>query len=257
MSYQPRIRLFVDSALNAGAVLPLNRKKAHYLTHVMRCKLADRLYVFNGREGEWLAEVASVKKRDVELRALEQRCTQVAVPDIWLLFAPIKQGAIDFLVQKATELGVSRLIPVITDRTAVTRVNTERLRANAIEAAEQSGRLCVPEIAEPQKLSLLPKSWDTSRNILFCDETGKGEPIEIALKKRAHPHPVPRPPGEGWTILTGPEGGFSDAEIAALRALPYVTSVSLGPRILRADTAALAALACWQAVLGDWDALRS
>lgn len=243
MSYQPRIRLFVEHALNEGTLIPLHEKQAHYLTRVMRLKLADRLYVFNGREGEWLAEIASIKKRGAELRLISQHRAQITGPDVWLLFAPVKQGAIDFLAQKATELGIARLVPVITERTNVSRVNTDRLRANAVEAAEQSERLSVPEITEPRKLSSLLGDWDKNRKMIFCDETGQGKPLRAVLENETD---VLR------AILIGPEGGFSDTEIETLHRLPYIVPVSLGPRILRADTAALAALACWQMMQGDW-----
>lgn len=242
MSYRPRTRLFVEHTLKDGAVILLQQKQMHYLIHVMRLNVADCIYVFNGQDGEWLAEITAVRKRDTELRLISQSRMQKSVPDIWLLFAPIKQGSIDFLAQKATELGVSRLLPVITERTNVTRVNMERLRANAIEAAEQSERLCIPKIDEPKKFLSLLGNWDQNRPLLFCDETGKGKSMDSALKNAPH------------AILIGPEGGFSDAEIETLRRLPYVISASLGPRILRADTAALAALACWQMVWGDWNA---
>jgi 16S rRNA (uracil1498-N3)-methyltransferase len=165
------------------------------------------------------------------------------VPDLWLVFAPIKKTPADYLTQKAAELGVRVLLPVITRRTIVSRVNTERMRANAVEAAEQSGRVTVPEIREPVAFDKLLAAWPGERRILFCDEGGDCAPIAEALRQ-AGPGP--------WAVFTGPEGGFDPAERAALRALPHVTPVSLGPRILRADTAALAALAVWQAVAGDW-----
>ena len=163
------------------------------------------------------------------------------MPDLWLVFAPIKKTPADYLAQKATELGVRALVPVITRRTIVARVNLERMRANAVEAAEQSGRLSVPEVREPRSFEKLLAAWPMERRILFCDEGGDAPPIAAALRDA---------PDGGWAVFTGPEGGFDSAERAALRAMPFVTPVSLGQRILRADTAALAALAVWQAVKG-------
>ena len=172
---------------------------------------------------------------------------QTVEPDLWLAFAPIKRARIDFLVEKATELGVSALLPVFTRHTAVERVNVERLRAHAVEAAEQTERLSVPTLHEPQTLSGLLANWPAPRRLLMCDEAGSGAPIALALA--ALDGPARAAP---WAILIGPEGGFAADELANLHGLPFVTPVSLGPRILRADTAAIAALSCWQAALGDW-----
>jgi 16S rRNA (uracil1498-N3)-methyltransferase len=235
-----KVRLFVAAGLAAGAEVPLNESQAHYLLHVMRAQEGDRVSLFNGSDGEWLAEIAKAGKRGVTLACLKQTEPQTEVPDIWLLFAPVKKTPADYLVQKATELGVARLQPVFTRRTIVTRVNEERLLANAIEAAEQSGRLSVPEIGAPMPLEKALTAWPKDRTLYFCDEGGDAQPLaEVAKLGPA-------------AILTGPEGGFDPAERAMLRALPFVVPVTLGPRILRADTAALAALAIWQAVAGDW-----
>ena len=238
-----RLRLYVTADLGAGVTVALSEAQAHYLLHVMRAGPGDRVRLFNGRDGEWLAEIALAGKRGVTLLCCAQTERQAGVPDLWLAFAPIKKTPSDYLTQKATELGVSRLLPVFTRRTIVTRVNEERMLANAVEAAEQSGRLTVPEIAPATRLDRLLAEWPGDRVLFFCDEGGDARPLAEAA----------RGAGEGpAAILTGPEGGFDPAERAALRALPFVVPVTLGPRILRADTAALAALAIWQSVRGDW-----
>ena len=238
-----KVRLYVEAALGEGARVAPDESQAHYLLHVMRAKAGDRVSLFNGRDGEWLARIEDVTKRGCALVCEKQTQTQREVPDLWLVFAPIKKTPADYLTQKATELGVRALQPVFTRRTIVTRVNIERMRANAIEAAEQSGRLSVPEIREPMSLEKFLASCPRERRILFCDEAGEAPPIAEAL--------AAAPPGP-WAILTGPEGGFDPAERAAIRALPNVIPASLGGRILRADTAALAALSVWQAIRGDW-----
>jgi len=235
-----RTRLYVTADLAAGASVPASEGQAHYLLHVMRAKAGDRLRLFNGRDGEWRGEIAQAGKRGVTLTAIARIAPQAEVPDIWLAFAPVKKTPADYLVQKATELGAAALLPVFTRRTIVTRVNEERMAANAIEAAEQSDRLSVPDIRAPVTLDKLLASWPKERRLFFCDEGGDAAPLAQA----AAAGPA--------AILTGPEGGFDPAEREALRAAPFVVPVSLGPRILRADTAALAALAVWQSVRGDW-----
>jgi 16S rRNA (uracil1498-N3)-methyltransferase len=238
-----KLRLFVEAALGQGARVVIEEGQAHYVLHVMRAKAGDRLSLFNGSDGEWLAEVSETAKRTCTVECTQQIAPQSQVPDVWLVFAPVKKTPADYLTQKATELGVRVLQPVITRRTIVTRVNTERMRANAVEAAEQSGRVSVPEIREPLGFDKLLAAWPVERRILFCDEGGDAAPIAEALQKA---------PRGSWAVFTGPEGGFDPAERALLRSLPLVTPVSLGARILRADTAALAALAVWQSVCGDW-----
>lgn len=237
------VRLYVDAALGEGMGVAPRDDQAHYLLHVMRAKAGETLRLFNGRDGEWLARVAEAGKRSCTLRCERRLLAQSEVPDIWLVFAPIKKTPADYMVQKATELGVRRLVPVMTRRTIVTRVNVERMRANAVEAAEQSGRLSVPEIAEPIALAKLLAQWPAGRRLAFCDEAGDAEPLAAALAE------APEGP---WAVLTGPEGGFEAAERAAIRACRFVVPMTLGGRILRADTAALAALAVWQALKGDW-----
>jgi len=235
-----KLRLYVTAELGAGLGVAASEAQAHYLLHVMRAKAGQRVALFNGRDGEWLAEIGALSKRGVTLICLTRTARQAGVPDLWLVFAPIKKTPSDYLTQKATELGAALLQPVITGRTIVARVNSERMAANAIEAAEQSGRLSVPEIRQPVNLEQLLAAWPKQRRLYFCDEGGEAE----ALAKAARPGPA--------AVLTGPEGGFDPAERDMLRALPFVTPVTLGPRILRADTAALAALAIWQSVRGDW-----
>ncbi|MGD0192322.1 MAG: 16S rRNA (uracil(1498)-N(3))-methyltransferase [Rhizomicrobium sp.] len=237
-----KIRLYVDPALGEGACFDLSSQQSHYLLHVMRAHAGDRVGVFNGRDGEWLAEIVATSKRGCTLSCLRKTADQADVPDLWLAFAPIKKTAADYVAQKATELGARVLQPVFTRRTIVHRVNVERMRANTVEAAEQSGRVMVPEVREAVELDRLLQAWPPERRILFCDETG-GAPIVQALGE-FHNGP--------WAILTGPEGGFDGNERALIRANPLAISVSLGRRILRADTAALAALSIWQAIKGDW-----
>ena len=241
-----KVRLYVEAALDEGVRVAPDDGQAHYLLHVMRAKAGDRVSLFNGRDGEWLARIADAGKRGCTLECERLTAKQTQVPDLWLVFAPIKKTPADYLTQKATELGVRALQPVTTRRTIVARVNLERMRGNAVEAAEQSGRLDVPEIREPLAFEKLLAAWPRERRILFCDEAGAaGDVPPIAQALRAAPDGP-------WAVFTGPEGGFDPAERAALRALPFVTPVSLGSRILRADTAALAALSVWQAVKGDW-----
>jgi 16S rRNA (uracil1498-N3)-methyltransferase len=235
-----RIRLYVSADLGEGAAVPLADGQAHYLLHVMRAKAGMRLRLFNGRDGEWVAEIATATKRGVSVTALARTAPQDRVPDLWLCFAPVKKTPADYLAQKATELGAARLQPVFTRRTIVTRVNEERLAANAVEAAEQSDRLSVPEIAPPLTLEKLLASWPQERTLYFCDEGRDARPLAAV----ARPAPA--------AILTGPEGGFDPAERELVRSRSFVAPVTLGPRILRADTAALAALAVWQSVAGDW-----
>ncbi|MBN9587378.1 MAG: 16S rRNA (uracil(1498)-N(3))-methyltransferase [Alphaproteobacteria bacterium 64-11] len=237
-----KVRLYVNAPLAAGIAVAPDEGQAHYLMHVMRAKAGDRVTLFNGRDGEWMAEIAEVSKRAIALRCLSRIAPQAEVPDLWLAFAPIKKTPSDYLVQKAAELGVRALLPVFTRRTIVTRINPERMAANAVEAAQQSGRLSVPRVAAGVSFERLLADWPKERTLYFCDEGGDALPLADAATGHVGPA----------AILTGPEGGFDPAERAALRALPFVVPVTLGPRILRADTAALAALAIWQSVAGDF-----
>lgn len=241
----PRIRLHVTSDLAAGTVVGLDADQAHYVSHVMRLETGAAIALFNGRDGEWLARVTAVAKRAACLVVERRLRLQSREPDVWLVFAPLKRQRLDYLAEKATELGVAELRPVLTRRTVVARVNLERLAAHAREAAEQTERLTVPAVREPVALGALIAGWPAGRRLVVCDETGGGRPILEALRSlEGAPGPC--------AVVTGPEGGFESDEIAALRALPTALPVGLGPRLLRADTAAIAALACWQAALGDW-----
>ncbi|MBM3645508.1 MAG: 16S rRNA (uracil(1498)-N(3))-methyltransferase [Alphaproteobacteria bacterium] len=236
-------RFFVDAPLAAGTEVSLADAQAHQLRHVLRRETGAPLLLFNGRDGEWSATLAWPRRADAVARVDEQTRSQTAEPDLWLCFAPLKRQRIDLVAEKATELGAARLVPVLTTHTVPERVNVERLAAHAIEAAEQTERLSVPEVATPTTLEALLAAWPQNRRLLWCDETGEGPPIAEALRTEAA--------ASSWAILIGPEGGFARDELARLRALPAGLAVGLGPRILRADTAALAALAIWQAMRGD------
>lgn len=227
-------RLFVDEALAEGASIIVD---GNYLAAVLRLGPGDRVKLFDDRTGEWLSEIVEAGKKRVTLRVGERLREREEVPDLWLVFAPVKRGRIDWLVEKATELGVARLLPAITRRTIVDKLNLERLRAHAVEAAEQCERTALPVLEEPRKLDAVLKDWPEDRILFFADEAG-GEPFA--------PDPGPA------AILIGPEGGFTEEERAAIRALPKARPVSLGPRILRAETAALAAVALWMGAAGDW-----
>lgn len=231
-------RLHVCDALGAGALITLNQPQSHYLGSVMRRQPGDMVRLFNGRDGEWAARVASVAKKAVTLVAEHQSTPQEQVPDLWLCAAPLKKGRIDWLVEKACELGVARLQLVTTQRTVVDKPNLDRLGAHLVEAAEQSGRTAVPELPSPLPLEQLLKNWPGGRSLIFADESG-GKPLAEAKA------PAPA------AILIGPEGGFTVQEREAILAHPAAVPISLGPRILRADTAALAAIAIWQAINGQ------
>jgi 16S rRNA (uracil1498-N3)-methyltransferase len=241
------LRMFVECRLEAGARVAIDRAQAHYLGHVMRRGIGDPLLVFNGRDGEWRARMDVLGKDGGALIVAEVTRQQASEPDLWILFAPVKRTPIDRIARAATELGASRLAPVLTRHTVARRINTTRLRANAREAAEQCGRLSVPEVADPASLTAALKEWPADRRLVVADETGAGAAIADALIALGCVRPVPPS-----AILTGPEGGFAGPELDALGDLPFVTRVRLGPRILRAETAVLSALACWQALVGDW-----
>lgn len=232
-------RLFVDESLAGGKSIALPPAQSHYLSGVMRLRAGDTLRLFDDRTGEWLATVEEAGRKSVRVTIGEQLAPREAVPDLWLCAAPIKRGRIDWVAEKACELGVARLLPVLTRRTVVDKLNLERLRAHMVEAAEQCGRTALPVIGEPVTLAMLLDTWPADRQLVFCDETG-GESLAGTLK-----------PGPA-AILIGPEGGFDAAERDRIRGLPQAVGVSLGPRVLRADTAAVAAIALWQAAAGDW-----
>ncbi|HLZ75056.1 16S rRNA (uracil(1498)-N(3))-methyltransferase [Phenylobacterium sp.] len=269
------IRLFIPHDLSPGAELALDHGQSHYLASVMRQGVGDEVLLFNGRDGEWRATITVVTKRAVGLRAEALARPQAKGPDLDLVIALVKRSRLETIVEKAAELGARRVLPVVTERTNADRARVERLTAIATEAAEQTGRLDVPEVLEPVKLRKLIEAWEPGRKLLFCDEAGdalsilqaltpppRGEGVggggarsEGAGKPGADtptPNPSPQGGGDPWAILIGPEGGFSPAERATLRALPYAVPASLGPRILRADTAAISALTLWQSALGDW-----
>ena len=235
------IRLHVTPDLSAGAAVAPTLDQSRYLTQVMRLKLGDDLLIFNGRDGEWRATIAEMLKKGVVLRAGEQVRPQTLGPDLELIVAVVKKSRVETIVEKAAELGARRVRLTVTQRTSVEHVRLDRLDAIAIEAAEQTGRLDVPTVDDPEKLAAILDGWDGARRLMFCDETG-GAPVAAAVTE----------PGP-WAILIGPEGGFSPEERGRLRALPFTTAVSLGPRILRADTAAIAAMTLWQAAVGDWE----
>jgi len=238
------IRLFVANDLSADSLIGLDKDQSHYLANVMRVKAGEDVALFNGRDGEWLGRLDKVAKASVTLQVQSQSRPQTPEPDLWLLAAPIKKDCIDLVAEKATELGISALWPVFTHRTVMSRVNTDRLAANMVEAAEQCERLSVPEMREPTDLAKALAGWDAARPLVFLDESGGGAPITQALNN-LQPGPL--------AVLTGPEGGFDDSERAMLARLPFAVPVSLGPRILRAETAAIAALSVVQALLGDWN----
>ncbi len=232
-------RLFVDTALAEGATVPLDRAQANYLLAVLRLKAGAIVRLFDDRTGEWAATLDVAGRRDARLVVARHLGPREDVPDLWLLVAPIKRARIDWVAEKACELGVARLVPVLTRRTVVDRLNPQRLRAHMIEAAEQCGRTALPELAEAAKLDALLAAWPADRALIFADEAGG-----VSLGDVARPGPA--------AILIGPEGGFAAEERAAIRATPGAAGVTLGPRVLRADTAAAAAVAVWMAAAGDW-----
>ncbi|MFN4058048.1 MAG: 16S rRNA (uracil(1498)-N(3))-methyltransferase [Roseinatronobacter sp.] len=236
-----RIRLYVDQPLGAGQEVALSDAQAHYLGNVMRLGSGALVALFNGRDGEWLAQIATISRKGAIAVCQAQAAPLRAPADLWLLFAPIKKARTDFIVEKAVELGVARICPVQTDFTNSERIRQDRLQAHAIEAAEQCGATHLPEVADLRPLARILAAWDTGRALLWADEGQAGEDGA----------PMPLPPAPA-AILIGPEGGFSPPERARLAALPCVTTLRLGPRILRADTAAVAALTLWQSAQGDW-----
>lgn len=234
-------RLFVDQPLAAG-LLRLDGPAAHYLAQVMRLRPGAPVKLFDDRTGEWLATIVQVGRRDLMLDVADRLRPREDVPDLWLCAAPIRKGRIDWVAEKACELGVALLQPVMTRRTVVDRLNADRLRAHMIEAAEQCDRTALPTLADPIKLDALLRDWPASRALFFADEAG-GTPALAAMRSRPGPA----------AVLVGPEGGFDAGEREAIRALPQAVGVSLGPRILRADTAAAAIVSLWMAANGDWD----
>ncbi|MER8377707.1 16S rRNA (uracil(1498)-N(3))-methyltransferase [Mesorhizobium sp. M1399] len=236
-------RLFVPDELGPDTEFDVGPQQSHYLSHVLRLGEGAEILVFNGRDGEWSAAIAAKSKKALRLKVLELQRPQPPLPDLVYCFAPLKQGRLDYLVQKAVEMGAGTLQPVITQHTQVARPGIERLRANVVEAAEQCGILAVPDVREAEKFERLLGNWDRERRLIFCDEdAATNNPLPALQAVRENK----------LALLVGPEGGFSDEERGMLRALPFVTAIPLGPRILRADTAAVAALALIQATIGDW-----
>ncbi len=235
-----KVRIYVEHPLGEGQSIALARDQAHYLFSVMRLAVGDLVAVFNGSDGEWEAEVASAGKRDGTLRCRVQSAAQRNPPDLWLLFAPIKKARTDFIVEKAAEMGAARIMPVRTEFTVAERIRRDRLQVHAIEAAKQCGGTSVPRVEEMSALSRILEAWPEDRRLMFCDETlaAKGAALSGASGK--------------WAIMIGPEGGFSETERRMINAMPQTVAVSLGPRVLRADTAAVAAMTLWQSSLGDW-----
>ena len=242
MSKKNRIRIYVQTELFVGQNVICDEKQSHYLLNVMRLKIGDEIYVFNGKDGEYCAKIESVYKKTCELSVSKKYGEYVQSPDVWLLFAPLKKDNTDFVVEKATELGVRRLIPIITEYTSNLKPRTERLKLQVIEASEQCRRQDIPEVSEAETLQKTISSWDTSRKLVYLDESMQSKPIKEQIQLCNAP----------IAILVGPEGGFSEKELEILRKLDYSYGVSLGKRILRAETAAIAAIAIWQSCMGDW-----
>jgi len=240
-------RLYVTEHLQKGARFVADERAAHYLINVLRRGSGDPVLLFNGRDGEYRGAIAEAQKRRVSLEATEQTRAQESDPDLWLCFAPLKKDAVDFLVEKGTELGVARFQPVLTQHSSSNRINQSRLTMVATEAAEQSERLTVPEVLEPISLEAMRTGWPKDRHLLICAEAGEAQPIGQALTTLTSDVRLTHK----YAVLIGPEGGFQDDELDRLKKLPFVTAVGLGPRILRAETAALAALSTFQAILGD------
>jgi 16S rRNA (uracil1498-N3)-methyltransferase len=249
------IRLFVSQALADGAHVEPSEEQCRYLLAVMRLQLGDELLLFNGRDGEWLFRMSGVSKRGCRLTAVRRQRPQAEGPDLDLLIALVKRGPLETIVEKATELGARRIRLVVTRRTQADHTNVSRLQAIAAEAAEQTGRLDVPEVVEPAKLERILDEWDPGRRLMFCDEAGDDPHSEWGGQNGRAQAALKALGAEGrgpWAVLIGPEGGFAPEERERLRGLEKVTPVTLGPRILRADTAAISALTLWQAALGDW-----
>ena len=237
-------RLYIDTALSLGAEIALDKAQAHYLGTVLRKSVGDSLRIFNGRGGEWCAEIIAIDKKRAALTVKEQLRPQHTCPDIWLCFAPVRKHRNAFIFEKGTELGTTLFQPVITARTQFPKMKLEKERAQIIEAAEQTERLDIPEVRAGVRLAELLSGWDKNRLLIFADEAGDAARAADLLSGIT--------PDTPCAILIGPEGGFTPEEREVLRSKPYVRPATLGPRILRADTAALSLLTLWQAHLGDW-----
>ena len=236
-----KIRLFVDHTLGEAQSVPLNKDQAHYIFSVMRKSIGETILIFDGNNGEWEASIEEISKKSGVLLCIKQTKPQIMPPDLWLFFSPLKKVRTDFIVEKATELGVAKIIPVQTEHTNADRVKLSRLSAHAIEAAEQCGGTYIPKIEELQKINEVLENFPPDRRLLFCDEKLQASEVNLENLKKGK-----------WAILVGPEGGFSEIERNYLKGLKFTLSISLGPRILRADTAAVTAISLWQNYLGDW-----
>ena len=236
-----KIRLFVDHTLGEAQSVPLNKDQAHYIFSVMRKSIGETILIFDGNNGEWEASIEEISKKSGVLLCIKQTKPQIMPPDLWLFFSPLKKVRTDFIVEKATELGVAKIIPVQTEHTNADRVKLSRLSAHAIEAAEQCGGTYIPKIEELQKINEVLEDFPPDRRLLFCDEKLQASEVNLENLKKGK-----------WAILVGPEGGFSEIERNYLKGLKFTFSISLGPRILRADTAAVTAISLWQNYLGDW-----
>ena len=236
-----KIRLFVDHTLGEAQSVPLSKDQAHYIFSVMRKSIGETILIFDGNNGEWEASIEEISKKSGVLFCIKQTKPQIMPPDLWLFFSPLKKVRTDFIVEKATELGVAKIIPVQTEHTNADRVNLSRLSAHAIEAAEQCGGTYIPKIEELQKINEVLENFPPDRRLLFCDEKLQASEVNLENLKKGK-----------WAILVGPEGGFSEIERNYLKGLKFTLSISLGPRILRADTAAVTAISLWQNYLGDW-----
>ena len=236
-----KIRLFVDHTLGEAQSVPLNKDQAHYIFSVMRKSIGETILIFDGNNGEWEASIEEISKKSGVLFCIKQTKPQIMPPDLWLFFSPLKKVRTDFIVEKATELGVAKIIPVQTEHTNADRIKLSRLSAHAIEAAEQCGGTYIPKIEELQKINEVLENFPPDRRLLFCDEKLQASEVNLENLKKGK-----------WAILVGPEGGFSEIERNYLKGLKFTFSISLGPRILRADTAAVTAISLWQNYLGDW-----
>ena len=236
-----KIRLFVDHTLGEAQSVPLNKDQAHYIFSVMRKSIGETILIFDGNNGEWEASIEEISKKSGVLFCVKQTKPQIMPPDLWLFFSPLKKVRTDFIVEKATELGVAKIIPVQTEHTNADRIKLSRLSAHAIEAAEQCGGTYIPKIEELQKINEVLEHFPPDRRLLFCDEKLQASEVNLENLKKGK-----------WAILVGPEGGFSEIERNYLKGLKFTFSISLGPRILRADTAAVTAISLWQNYLGDW-----
>lgn len=244
MNIVSKTRLFVSEALQADAVVGVTPSQAHYLRSVLRLQPGDPVTLFNGKDGEWLGHIDGLGKGWASISLTEKLRNQADSPDLWLLFSPLKRSATDLVFQKATELGASHILPVTSERTNTERLKQERAVATVVEAAEQCERLDIPDIAKPAKLTEVIDAWDPTRHLYICAEAGIADPAAEVFSKHEKTQPA--------AILIGPEGGFSQRELEFLNDHSFITPISLGPRVLRAETAALAGLTCWQAICGDW-----